>query len=91
MPVSPKIGTTILKLADKTLGLLAIKPHFTFQTRVWFDLFCRHFLELFGWMILVISATEVEYLIREVLTNCTYKFKDEGLQFLKISRVHSPF
>jgi hypothetical protein len=75
-----------------TLGVLSVqKPKLLNQEKVWFEDFCRCYLEILGWILLTVSARDVEFVIREVLIACTYRFKSGGLQFLKPTKVTSPF
>ena len=91
LSVASTTAKSVLELIRLTLGVLAIDKPQTHQDKVWFEDFCRSYLEMMGWILLSISSHDVELVIREVLTACTYKFPLGGLQFLCPTRVTSPF
>lgn len=48
-------------------------------------------LEMLGKYLLVLSASEVEFVLREMLAQSTYPFAEGGLQFLAMERVEPKF
>ena len=82
----------MLRLVRVALGLIVVqkqKPFF--KDKVWFEDFCRAYLEMLGWIVLTVNARDVEFVVRQVLGACTYKFGQGGLQYLKAPKIVSPF
>ena len=60
----------------KSLGLFAESPPNLFTSgQVWFIEFSRNLLEMIGTYLTILSANEVEYILREILSVSTFPFR----------------
>ena len=60
----------------KSLGLFAESPPNLFVSgQVWFSEFSRNLLEMIGIYLTLLSANEIEYILREILSVSTFPFR----------------